>query len=277
MKSALEALSGVHPRVCGEAQGGYLVPDDNTGPSPRVRGSPDGVAGADGRGRSIPACAGKPGLGSLRTCAPWVHPRVCGEAWSRFTENVRAVGPSPRVRGSPERGSSLRSVMGSIPACAGKPCPRRPPRARTRVHPRVCGEAGWEPDQVNAELGPSPRVRGSPSESGGTGQYRGSIRRARVPVPAYGPSPRVRGSHEPVLADGATNGSIPACAGKPRLARPQWCPRRVHPRVCGEASPIWEATSPKRGPSPRVRGSLGDGFAFGVRDGSIPACAGKPS
>ena len=50
----------VHPRVCGEAQPAAGTPRRHGGPSPRVRGSRPRASGRPQRGRSIPACAGKP-------------------------------------------------------------------------------------------------------------------------------------------------------------------------------------------------------------------------
>ena len=114
----------VHPRVCGEAprRGGPRW--SASGPSPRVRGSrarPIIPSIAHG---SIPACAGKPASasGGQRGCG--VHPRVCGEACRpRLRPRARA-GPSPRVRGSPGRGTGAQLSVWSIPACAGKPLRR---------------------------------------------------------------------------------------------------------------------------------------------------------
>ena len=91
-----------------------------------------------------------------------------------------------------------------------------------------------------------------------------------------GPSPRVRGSPALVLETEEGRGSIPACAGKP-VAGPSSPPfPRVHPRVCGEAISSVGPTGRGQGPSPRVRGSLRPVLLEGDRQGSIPACAGKP-
>ena len=48
-----------------------------------------------------------------------------------------------------------------------------------------------------------------------------------------GLSPRVRGNPPPHASALATPGSIPACAGEPRLLAPGCIPHRVYPRVCG--------------------------------------------
>ena len=212
----------VHPRVCGEACRRPTRAWSPQGPSPRVRGSlPRELRRPRHRG-SIPACAGKP----LRTRRygrrSGVHPRVCGEARNARTPSATSIGPSPRVRGSPQTNLGLNDACGSIPACAGKPIDTSRGATTPGVHPRVCGEAGTTGSAVSRVPGPSPRVRGSPGEA-----HRGAI--------GYG--------------------SIPACAGKPVFLSLSDAQKKVHPRVCGEAmrNQVCGALSP--GPSPRVRGS----------------------
>ena len=241
--AAVRGGVGVHPRVCGEASAKLSISDDWTGPSPRVRGSrSNSLLMAHGRG-SIPACAGKPGRGSS-PCAPArVHPRVCGEAARALVAGLSRTGPSPRVRGSPVDAQGADRADGSIPACAGKPASAAPPTSPPAVHPRVCGEAPAVVADVVISTGPSPRVRGSP---------------------------------RPASEAADRHGSIPACAGKPSPGG--CCPRRcrVHPRVCGEAMSCAKPTRSATGPSPRVRGSQLRPAGGDVRQGSIPACAGKP-
>ena len=72
-------------------------------------------------------------------------------------------------------------------------------------------------------------------------------------------------------------GSIPACAGEPRVVVRPVNPPRVYPRVCGgtNSNPRWGSTD--RGLSPRVRGNRGVGRTGDLPSGSIPACAGEPS
>ena len=152
----------VHPRVCGGAGCDRSLNQSSAGPSPRVRGSPQG--GDDrGHGRgSIPACGGsrsgpcrlRSRRGSIPACAGeplvvrpelrrvGVHPRVCGGAATIAGVTNSPPGPSPRVRGSrPGRARAPRRD-GSIPACAGEP--------------RI------ESASASTPQGPSPRVRGSP-------------------------------------------------------------------------------------------------------------------
>ena len=77
-RAALRAA--VHPRVCGELQGGREDQQQFAGSSPRVRGTP--------------RCATQPAT------PPPVHPRVCGELVVRRRGARQAHGSSPRVRGT---------------------------------------------------------------------------------------------------------------------------------------------------------------------------------
>ena len=274
------------------------------GPSPRVRGSPRSTGRRSASRGSIPACAGKPPSPAPRATGARVHPRVCGEAGGPVQWLIRGRGPSPRVRGSPAWLGETRPVEGSIPACAGKPVTPASRRHGATVHPRVCGEALGQHRANLAREGPSPRVRGSPywrilrapedgsipacaGKPNGTTARQGrrrvhprvcgeaTYRRTRQSAMA-GPSPRVRGSHCQRRTVGNNHGSIPACAGKPYDDRVARLRHRVHPRVCGEAvTTVWPACAPP-GPSPRVRGSLCPRRTDHRRQGSIPACAGKP-
>ena len=173
------------------------------------------------------------------------------------------------------------------------------------VHPRVCGEARVRVGHVNADRGPSPRVRGSPVEREPARGARGSIpacagkprsrrrcHRSRGVHPRVcgearltrqarswrqGPSPRVRGSRGGSPGSFRSMGSIPACAGKPSRRASAPSRPRVHPRVCGEANVDTDVEGHLRGPSPRVRGSPQLHQGLEGRKGSIPACAGKPA
>ena len=220
--SSIPRPGAVHPRVCGEAHRHMTSPPRPRGPSPRVRGSRHtGRQVAQCRG-SIPACAGKPTWRHLQGHCSRVHPRVCGEAMQPSPEPALRPGPSPRVRGSRRHLLGTPHAVGSIPACAGKPHAYSSRRMLTRVHPRVCGEAGLR-DRIKRHEG--------------------------------GPSPRVRGSRTGRLHACRPGGSIPACAGKPGPSTPANLSPRVHPRVCGEAPTTTSRSPPVAGPSPRVRGS----------------------
>ena len=298
------SVTRVHPRVCGEALMPAIHPRDPRGPSPRVRGSPVVAVAFSGSAGSIPACAGKPRRWGAAVARQGVHPRVCGEALGNPSVRLNVAGPSPRVRGSLLTVCAKPRCPGSIPACAGKPDDGAPRCRDSRVHPRVCGEAPASRSAWMPGPGPSPRVRGSlslpelhrrilgsiPACAGKPTFSTSAVRIEGVhprvcgearcpsgtPCGRGGPSPRVRGSRHFHAYDSRRSGSIPACAGKPACPRGPRRGNRVHPRVCGEAAfnPTTDLYDP--GPSPRVRGSLGERNDGETRTGSIPACAGKP-
>ena len=129
----------VYPRVCGGTRSLDRESREQDGLSPRVRGNRTaGSASADGQ-RSIPACAGEPGLRNLRRRAAEVYPRVCGGTIAGNRGRDNPIGLSPRVRGNRSVCQPPLPLYGSIPACAGEPVtfPSRNPSIR--VYPRVCG------------------------------------------------------------------------------------------------------------------------------------------
>ncbi len=172
-------------------------------------------------------------------------------------------GLSPRVRGSLQREVDDQGRQGSIPAGAGEPARRRRDRSGQRsipagageprlrdfadkhggVYPRGCGGAQGEQIRLAAELGLSPRVRGSLCIAPGFSPY---------------------------------VGSIPAGAGEPTMARPFSPGRGVYPRGCGGAAGRGGGARASQGLSPRVRGSQAGRVDVDARFGSIPAGAGEP-
>ena len=177
-------LREVYPRVCGETNVCIGVGSGSLGLSPRVRGNHlilDRLL--DVRG-SIPACAGKPHEGRAIRSGSRVYPRVCGETVISSSAFASSSGLSPRVRGNLPAVAAVSGSAGSIPACAGKPRRGGIQQPTCRVYPRVCGETMVNPSTCDVDSGLSPRVRGN----------------RRIDHQA---SP--------------TDGSIPACAGKPLL------------------------------------------------------------
>jgi len=117
------------------------------------------------------------------------------------------MGLSPRVRGSHCFDPVEIVHVGSIPARAGEPVPPCFANITCRVYPRACGGASWQEAVERADMGLSPRVRGSLLNL------------------AFG---RVR------------YGSIPARAGEPWIeAHGQAC-ARVYPRACGGAALVFQ-------------------------------------
>ena len=90
----------VHPRVCGELQPGGMLPFDEFGSSPRVRGTQMGRRTRRPAARFIPACAGNSTVAHATPTIVAVHPRVCGELTSEFWRQRNRHGSSPRVRGT---------------------------------------------------------------------------------------------------------------------------------------------------------------------------------
>ena len=213
------------------------------GLSPRVRGNLLAMPVSGISTRSIPACAGEPGLRVPLPTATAVYPRVCGGTGRRPAPSIPPTGLSPRVRGNramtawgPLRGRS-------IPACAGEPVLNELEVARPGVYPRVCG---------------------------------GTEKSTEVDVEPEGLSPRVRGNLEAWRAEADRLRSIPACAGEPQLGRLGSGHRGVYPRVCGGTAPQAKRRPTSTGLSPRVRGNPFCSDFECPQSGSIPACAGEP-
>ena len=234
--------AAVHPRVCGERGGRPMRYDHICGSSPRVRGTRRSSRQAAAPGRFIPACAGNAEERWLEGIAKSVHPRVCGERRPPLSGQGVRVGSSPRVRGTPGRGSAAIAPPRFIPACAGNAAPSGPGTGRAPVHPRVCGERSWAARSIMPSPGSSPRVRGTPS-----------------PSPAACPSGRF----------------IPACAGNALAPGGRHPHGTVHPRVCGERTGGGGGWGVASGSSPRVRGTLHNLWCQPRYVRFIPACAGN--
>ena len=112
--------NGAHPRVCGENRITCPALSMELGSSPRVRGKPIQVITTAAAQRLIPACAGKTTKLSPSHRVYQAHPRVCGENDIAITDPSNRVGSSPRVRGKHVSRLIDVSVIGLIPACAGK-------------------------------------------------------------------------------------------------------------------------------------------------------------
>ena len=113
-----------------------------TGPgsSPLTRGKLGGLHGLGGRGRLIPAHAGK-------TPPP------------RHTHSPDP-GSSPLTQGKPVDGAGHVRLGRLIPAHAGKTAPRCPPWGPTGAHPRSRGENEAARQPHGWETGSSPLTRG---------------------------------------------------------------------------------------------------------------------
>ena len=153
------------------------------------------------------------------------------------------TGLSPRVRGNQVPSVTENVRMRSIPACAGEPGNVKRRFRSGGVYPRVCG--GTNSNDMRD-------------------RYAGGL------------SPRVRGNQQPLEAEPGPLGSIPACAGEPRLSASGICTKWVYPRVCGGTAFPNVSCSSLTGLSPRVRGNQQSSLWYDFRRRSIPACAGEP-
>ena len=91
-----------------------------------------------------------------------------------------------------------------------------------------------------------------------------------------GLSPRVRGNRADGNIATVDTGSIPACAGEPRIPGLPAAKQKVYPRVCGGTDFTFFDGQSYQGLSPRVRGNRSRPRLCRRRPGSIPACAGEP-
>ena len=193
------------------------------GLSPRVRGNPPPPPLPPIPPRSIPACAGEPGMRLNSEARGRVYPRVCGGTGDHPRIRVGVGGLSPRVRGNLQRVGWRRGADRSIPACAGEPSRRLTISVPDKVYPRVCGGTALAANRRRLTSGLSPRVRGNLTSGNDT---------------------------RPGI------GSIPACAGEPRSGYHGCPPRGVYPRVCGGTFSADDGLALCFGLSPRVRGNL---------------------
>ncbi len=150
-----------HPRVCGEHVAEICENPEDTGSSPRVRGTLRRERRPLLRHGIIPACAGNTGCHPPNRPREWDHPRVCGEHASDSMESTPQVGSSPRVRGTRRRRAGPRGRLGIIPACAGNTDNSGSEASDSGDHPRVCGEHPPRRKRTARRLGSSPRVRGT--------------------------------------------------------------------------------------------------------------------
>ena len=129
----------VYPRVCGGTVDNPACQHCLQGLSPRVRGNPAQPVPGTRQPRSIPACAGEPPEGGLKSGGRPVYPRVCGGTAKVGRARCEICGLSPRVRGNPQRAHRQRAPGRSIPACAGEPNQSVSLKRVGKVYPRVCG------------------------------------------------------------------------------------------------------------------------------------------
>ena len=126
----------------------------------------------------IPAYAGNTSRMIKSAEGIWDHPRVCGEHPYRIIPIPEDMGSSPRMRGTRNARHGRHRQAGIIPAYAGNTNYPISSVCNTRDHPRVCGEHQLPSYTFSLPVGSSPRMRGTPNVSKGSG-------RADRIIPAY--------------------------------------------------------------------------------------------
>ncbi len=167
-----------HPRVCGEHAQETERRAQESGSSPRMRGTPSGHIQTDTRLGIIPAYAGNTISHGVRYAGLRDHPRVCGEHKITAGGASTEAGSSPRMRGTHLSAGASATYRGIIPAYAGNTHPVRCRGALGWDHPRVCGEHVSSNSQALSNTGSSPRMRG-------THRRRSGQRHCKGIIPAY--------------------------------------------------------------------------------------------
>ena len=292
-----------HPRSRGENRIKYIISRDGSGSSPLTRGKHDVLMGSmDARGL-IPAHAGKTSREGEKIEASAAHPRSRGENGVGRRPPVGSRGSSPLTRGKLRRRHRCQLHRGLIPAHAGKTAFSMGPRPPLAAHPRSRGENKSEAGRACLLVGSSPLTRGKLDEAFQFGKIGGLIpahagktkrlSSSRRPCRAHprsrgenaiaifgtfrngGSSPLTRGKHNPAPRRRASAGLIPAHAGKTPAPHPRICPGRAHPRSRGENPSNGGPKLAKTGSSPLTRGKPLVDRGQKLREGLIPAHAGK--
>ena len=190
----------------------------------------------------IPAYAGNTSERPASALTIRDHPRVCGEHQETWKNDLKTMGSSPRMRGTPQANGRPACTRRIIPAYAGNTGSAACCTRCGRDHPRVCGEHMSVHFYAGYWQGSSPRMRGTLS-------VRNDSELGPRIIPAYAGNtekvaavgldgrdhPRVCGEHSK-CAYGArySRGIIPAYAGNTGHTRSTWTRAWDHPRVCGE-------------------------------------------
>ena len=218
-----ERAAAAHPRAGGENSTVERLSLSYSGSSPRGRGKPASALEITVLLRLIPARAGKTASRSYRGRSSWAHPRAGGENFATLACAGVSGGSSPRGRGKRGQTYCRASMLGLIPARAGKTAGRLYTSQTRRAHPRAGGENRAR-GILNAGMsGSSPRGRGKqPARSEGSGGRRliparaGKTWRALCLARSLRAHPRAGGENlQALLNSGLFAGSSPRGRGKP--------------------------------------------------------------
>ena len=195
-------------------------------------------------------------------------------------------------------------MIGTIPACTGKPSTRNCSGNGPRDYPRMHGETWCSASLFHSDQGLSPHARGNhffqhalhihertiPACTGKPTRNRRALSRTRdyprmhgetnvravLPASNAGLSPHARGNPPMALYWKVVGGTIPACTGKPPEYERISGRKRDYPRMHGETRCFGRALRKVQGLSPHARGNRSFSPQHSGTSGTIPACTGKP-
>ena len=200
--SILSRLTGVHPRVYGDAERDKHTLTLNRGSSPHVRGR--STAGSKGPGALagfIPACTGTLNGRKGEGATYWgSSPHVRGRSGFGGVD-ISHLGSISACTGTLDVAQRLGDQEGFIPACTGTLASLPPSVNESWVHPRVYGDARTTPSRTISPLGFIPACTGTLKKKDRAEAELGFIprvygdtrRRLECFLAAMGSSPHVRG------------------------------------------------------------------------------------
>ena len=231
MRITRQKMSTVHPHACGDNVEAPPPPATSSGPSPRVWGQRQMVAGLGVHRGPSPRVWGQPPQTGLPSCSTTVHPHACGDNHGeevhlsalpsvhphacgenevvdhRYRDHL---GPSPRVWGQHEEAGVLNGSRRSIPTRVGTTSVVAVTTSVKTVHPHACGDNLDANYSAEDEYGPSPRVWGQRRSPSTAGNVERSIP-TRVGTTTGGCRPSVRSPVHPHAC-----GDNPTLCGEPR-------------------------------------------------------------
>ena len=274
----------VQPRACGEqAPGGGMI-YLSIGSAPRMRGTgSERHRQRDGR-RFSPAHAGNSHPRASGSLEDAVQPRACGEQPPANCYPARNSGSAPRMRGTADVVSDAPQEVRFSPAHAGNSPSGSSCCSRRSVQPRACGEQFRTVEEIDAEGGSAPRMRGtgrrrpgdrdhmrfSPAHAGNS-RHREGVRPHRPVQPracgeqipkrhgrrgCSGSAPRMRGTGDPLTVAWRQRRFSPAHAGNRSTTGAHVFDVSVQPRACGEQARRVDQSPGAIGSAPRMRGTV---------------------
>ena len=150
-----------HPHVCGEHVEFTTPIYEESGSSPRMRGTQLATIRLSVSEGLIPTYAGNTRFLCRCLGFAWAHPHVCGEHRRAKGRKHAGAGSSPRMRGTLRHSRGYPKSSWLIPTYAGNTLCSTPNAGARRAHPHVCGEHTASTIPLNQSKGSSPRMRGT--------------------------------------------------------------------------------------------------------------------